>query len=394
MKNDFPLKFAILLVALVPIETGNSIQPALAEISKALNVSNFLVGNILSLPALASIIFAIVCGRLSVTVSKKKLVITGLIFYTLGGVGAAIIPNIYWILTCRFVLGIGAGFTVPLVMGLITEFFHDSKKASMMGYSQAVSSFGGVAISLAAGYIAMINWRFNFLMSSIFIFVIILVAMILPDKKPVVKTVIDRQKEKGMLTPGVFIFTLIGFLSFVLAMNMMINMALFVSEANLGDAVSIGKAVSLSSFFSFPAALMFGRIFKLIRLHALTFSIFLNVVVAFLIANAQSILWIYAATTISGIAIGLSMPSYSIAVSELVPRSHHSYAFGILNAGMNMGSFVAPLFIPIFFNIAGAGNYRGFFMIITFIYMLITVITFFYVMSIKRIGTPQIDNHL
>lgn len=379
---------AILLVALVPVETGNAVQPALAEISRALNVGNVLVGYILSLPALASIIFAIVCGKLSVTVSKKKLVITGLIFYTLGGAGAALIPNIYWILACRFILGIGAGFTIPLVMGLITEFFDDSEKASMMGYSQAVSSFGGAVIGLAAGYIALVNWRFNFLLSLFFIFVIILVVKIMPDIRPGVTTVIDKPGEKGKLTPGVFIFTMIGFSAFALAMNLMINMTLFIPEAKLGDASSIGKAISLSSIFSFPAAMIFGRVFKLIRLHTLTLAVFLNVITAFLIANAQSILWIYAAMSIAGVSVGFSMPSYSIAISELVPKSHHSYAFGILNAGMNMGIFTAPLLIPVFFNIAGTGNYRGFFTLITFLYALIAIITFIYITVIKRIRRP------
>lgn len=392
MKGNFLLKFAILLVAIVPIETGNAVQPALAEISRALNVSNVLVGYILSLPALASIIFAIVCGKLSVTISKKKLVITGLAFYTAGGVGAAFIPNIYWILACRFVLGIGAGLTIPLVMGLITEFFEGGEKASMMGYSQAVSSFGGVVISLAAGYLAMINWRLNFLVSSIFIFVIILAIKILPDKKPLVSSAPDQPGEKGKLTPGVFIIVLIGFSSFMLAMNMMINMTLFVSEAGLGNALTIGKANSLSAFFSFPAALMFGRIFKLVRLHALTLAIFLNVIVAFLIANAQDILWIYAATSISGVSIGLSMPGYSMAVSELVPRSHHSYAFGMLNAGMNLGAFLAPLLMPVLFGIAGSGNYRGFFTIITCLYAFIAIVAFIYVMIIKKRGPPMSES--
>ncbi|MBN1627392.1 MAG: MFS transporter [Deltaproteobacteria bacterium] len=389
MRSDVILKFAILLLALVPIETGNSIQPALAEISNALNIGNVLVGYILSLPALASIIFAVVCGRLSVAVSKKKLVITGLIFYVLGGAGAAIISNIYWILACRFVLGIGAGFVVPLIMGLITEFYEGHDKASMMGYSQAVSSFGGVVISLAAGYLAMINWRLNFLVSLIFIFVIVIVLKILPDKRPVIKNSAENPDKKGVLTPGVFVVALIGFSSFALAMNMMINIALFISDAGLGDAMSIGKAVSLSSFFSFPAALLFGRAFKLIRLHALTLAISLNIIVAILIANAQDILWIYAATSLSGISIGLSMPGYSIAVSELVPRSHHSYAFGLLNACMNLGAFVAPLLMPVFFDIAGAGNYRGFFIIITRLYALISVTTFIYIMIIKRGGTHR-----
>ena len=88
MKKGFIFKLTILSVALVPLETGNFVQAALSEIAEALKVGSVLSGYILTLPALAAIIFSIICGKLSVTIDKKKLVLTGLALYIVGGAGA------------------------------------------------------------------------------------------------------------------------------------------------------------------------------------------------------------------------------------------------------------------------------------------------------------------
>ena len=384
MKKGFIFKLTILSVALVPLETGNFVQSALSEIAEALKVGSVLSGYILTLPALASIIFSIICGKLSVTIDKKRLVLTGLALYIAGGAGGALVPNIYWILACRLIVGIGAGLTLPLVMGLITEFFEGNEKASMMGYSQAVGNFGGALGNIIAGYIALINWRLNFLLYLIFIVLFALILKFLPNMKPSLERINEKAEGKNKLTLGVFIFTLICFMFFILAMNLTINTIMFIPYANLGDTSHTGIALSLVYLFAFPAGIIFGKVYKLVKEQTFAITIFLNAIAAFLIANAQSMFFIYVANAIGGISVGFFLPSASVLISRLVSKLYHSFAFGVMWAGVNLGIFVAPLSIPVFFRIVGAENYSGLFNLIAASYVVVTAIAAIYVTMIQK----------
>lgn len=385
MKKGFLFKFTILLVALVPLETGNFIQPALAEIAKDLNIGSVLAGYILTLPALASIVFSIISGKLSVTISKKNIIVTGMVLYIIGGVGAAFIADIYWILACRLVLGIGTGLTMPLVMGLVSEFFEGNERATMMGYSQAVGNIGGALGNIVAGYIALISWRFNFFLYLVFAIVLVLIIRLLPNVKPSLKEKDDKKvEEKGKLTIDVFIISLICFMFFVLAMNLTINTILFITEAGLGNTTHTGIAMALVYLFAFPSGMIFGRVFKIIKEQALTLGILFNVVGAFLISNAHSMYLIYAAQALGGFSVGFFLPSCSMTITRLVKKSHHSYGFGILYAGMSIGIFLSPMLIPVFFSVVGAGDYRGLFTLLSGSYAVVAVIAAVYVTWVKK----------
>jgi|GEM_PF-605591 len=382
---------ALLLLSVVPQETGQVVSPIMADIVKAFpDTSATTVSYIISLPSLAGCICAFICGKLSVTVSLKKLSVFGLSAYVIGGFGCGLIENIYWILLCRFVLGVGAGFCIPLTQGLIAEYYDGPKRASMMGYAQAIGCIGAAVFSFAAGYIALINWRSVFLLYLFPIIVLILIAKMLPDTKQNIQVTDTVRKiewtpgEKRDIDFGVYIFSATGFVGLALYLGFLINISSAIRSGNMGDSSHTGIALAIMSVCTGVSALLFGMVFKAVKVQTLTMVNILFGLTSILIAKASTIHMIYIATAIWGIGTGLNAPCLGIAVSALAKSNHKSFALGILNSASNLGGFAASLVMGILFGIVGAGNYRGYFMTMAILYIIISVFMALFITTIQK----------
>jgi len=155
------LKPTILSISLLTVMAGAAMSPALGSISRAFpDASPQLIKMVLSLPAVMIILFSIVSGQLTSFISKKMILITGLIIYLVGGLGAAFTGTVYQLLLFRALLGIGVGLLTPLSVAVIADFFEGHERAQMVGLAPAVSCLGGVIANFAGGFLAEISWRY------------------------------------------------------------------------------------------------------------------------------------------------------------------------------------------------------------------------------------------
>jgi predicted MFS family arabinose efflux permease len=358
----------VLLLSLVPQETGQVVSPIMANIMQAFpHNSPATLSYIMTLPALATCIFAIVCGRLSVTISSKKLALFGLSAYIVGGSTCGLIENAYWMIGCRALLGIGSGFCLPLTQGLIAEYYEGAKRASMMGYAQAIGCIGGAAISLAAGYIALISWRNVFLLYLFPVVVLVMIARMLPHTKltsPLAGMVKNSEKtldDKRNIGLGVYVFAAVGFITMANVAGLMINLSPVIRARHLGDSSNAGIALAVMSLWSGVAAGFFGWVFKFFKEHIITMGLILFALTNIMVAKASSIFTIYAAASAWGIAAGLSLPCLGMLVSALAKDAYKSFALAILTSSLNLGVFAASLAMGILFTTLGAGNYNAYF---------------------------------
>jgi MFS family permease len=382
---------SILLLSVVPQETGQVVSPIMDNIVKAFpDTSATTISYIISLPSLAGCICALVCGKLSVTVSIKTLSVFGLCAYIIGGSGCGLIENIYWMLSCRFVLGIGAGFCIPLTQGLIAEYYDGAKRASLMGYAQAIGCVGGAIIAYAAGYIALINWRSAFLLYLFPVIVLILIVRMLPDTKQnavsmeTVKEIESVPRKRRDMDFGVYVLAATGFVGLALYLGLLINISSVISSKDLGNSYHAGVALAIMSICTGISALLFGMVFKIGKVQTLTIVNVLFVFTDILIANASSIYAIYIATAVWGIGAGLNAPCLGIAVSALAKKSHKSFALGILNSATSLGGFAASLAMGIMFGIVGADNYRGYFMSMAIVHIMIAIFMALFIATIQK----------
>ena len=159
-------KLMILAFSAVPfiMVLGNSMLiPEFPQIKKALDISQFRVGLLITTFSITAGITIPFLGYLSDQIGRKKVVVPSLIIYGLGGVicgsAAILLENPYKIiLVGRAVQGLGAAGTAPIVMAWIGDIFQSEKRSEVLGIIEAANGVGKVTSPILGSIVGLISW--------------------------------------------------------------------------------------------------------------------------------------------------------------------------------------------------------------------------------------------
>jgi len=223
--NSKMLKPAILSVSVLTIMASAAVAPALGKIRLAFPDANAtLIKLVLTLPPLIIIPFSLLSGWLVYRVSKKALMITGLLIYLLAGCGGGFARNITELLVIRAILGIGVGLIMPLSTTLVGDFFQGPERSKMMGQATSLQNLGGVIFQITAGYLAVISWRYAFGVYSLALVILLLIIFWLPEPpRAIVK---QAQKPKSRLPMGVYLCAFLCVLNMIVFFSVPTNLAI------------------------------------------------------------------------------------------------------------------------------------------------------------------------
>ncbi|MBP2644949.1 MAG: hypothetical protein H6Q75_389 [Firmicutes bacterium] len=377
--NKMSLIVTILLLSLLPVESGQLVMPILGEIAKAFPTADgALIGLVMVLPMGGMILFNLIGGTLSIKMDKKKLLTWGMILYIIGGVGPAFAPNIYFIILMRAIIGIGAGICAPLAMGLIAEFFEGNEKASLMGLSIAVSSIGGAALAFIGGYVALWSWRYTFLIYAFAIIVLILQMAIIPEMKPgarpaeqVGKPVIVSEKRK--YGAAFYILTAIAVCQCAFGFVVVQKLPIFVSNENLGDPMIIGSIISVMMICGFFGGLFFGPVYKALKNYTLPVLMLLGSIAFFLLGTAQSLTMVFVSQAIFGVMNAMCGPYFNNHITAIVPEHHKTFAVGFMNAACAVSGLISPFIITVIVLLTGVEAPRFLFNLVGGVFFLLVI---------------------
>jgi MFS family permease len=219
------LKPAILSVSVLTIMASAAVAPALGKIRLAFPDANAtLIKLVLTLPPLLIIPFSLLSGWLVYRVKKKALLITGLLIYVIAGCGGGFARSITELLVIRAILGIGVGLIMPLSTTLVGDFFQGPARSKMMGLATSLQNLGGVIFQIAAGYLAVISWRYAFGVYSLALFILLLIMFWLPE--PPRAAVQQTQKPQSRLPIGVYLCAFLCVLNMIVFFSVPTNMAI------------------------------------------------------------------------------------------------------------------------------------------------------------------------
>lgn len=134
--------------------------PALPSIGADLNASTSAVQMSLLVFFLAMGFGQIVVGPISDMVGRKPPLFLGLVVFAVGGVGAALAPNIEWLVAFRFVQGLGAcaGMVVP--RAIVRDLHTGAEAAKLMSLLMLVFSVSPILAPLTGSVIIeAMGWR-------------------------------------------------------------------------------------------------------------------------------------------------------------------------------------------------------------------------------------------
>ncbi|TEB05712.1 putative niacin/nicotinamide transporter NaiP [Pelotomaculum schinkii] len=331
------LSFSILLMGIIGIAGGLSV------IGKHFsNLPQTSIQLLISLPCILIIVFSFLAGKLQEYVSKKTLVIIGILCFIVGGTLPAFISSFTVILVLRAILGVGIGITQPLSSALVVEYFEGDECSKVMGQQTAAQMLGCAVMVLLGGYLAVIGWQTIFYLHLIGIISLIIVLICLPHDKPARNAAAEGAPAGKVNLSGVYGWVITMFLFFISGQIFSVFISFLVESQKLGTPAQAGQTLMFFALGGFLMGLVFGKVATSAKNFTLSIGLFLLGISYLMMAYAPNIAVVYAGSLVCGFAFSIVMPCVIVGASQSVDAFSAPMAISVVLCAQNLAQFVSP----------------------------------------------------
>jgi EmrB/QacA subfamily drug resistance transporter len=148
-------------------------------------------------------------GRIGDLFGRRRLLVMGTLVFGVGSALAAISQSGGVLVVARLIAGIGAAFVTALSLTLVSDAFHDERRAVAIGTWSGIGALGAAAGPLIAGVVTQqLGWRWIFWINLPFSIVTIAVTLLVVAE--------SRDPDKtGVDVPGIVLsIAALGFITF------------------------------------------------------------------------------------------------------------------------------------------------------------------------------------
>lgn len=334
---------AILSVALLTVMAGAAVSPAVATIADAFpTTSPDIIKLVVTLPPLMVIPFALLAGRLTDAFGKKRVLLTGLYLYLIGGVGGGFADTIEALLLCRALLGLSVGLIMPISTALVSDFFEGEKATRMMGWISASNHLGGMAAQILSGALATLCWRYAFGAYALACVAIAMVLFYLPEPAEKEKA---ATSSKPRLPLPVYLYAGAIFLLMLVFYTVPVNIALFIAKTGLGNASSSGMACAFITGAGFVMGLCFQRVHAALNHFSVVVGIALMACGLGVLSIADALPSVFLGVALVGLGEGYLLPFIFHRVRTSIGVGQSVSAMAMVSSMMYLGQFSSPILI-------------------------------------------------
>lgn len=223
------MKKKLLILFLVMFLIGTDtflVSPLLPTLTEVYHISTRISGWMVGTYSIGYALFALVSGPLSDRINRKKIMICGLVAFSMSTCACGFASSFCSMLFWRFMAGISASFVGPQVWAFIPSLFPIEGRVKAMGYASAglsISQLVGIPIG---SYLAIKSWHIPFwVIASLALVITVMVVLSFPN----IKTIPDNNTNNSFIqkykeiykTPGIvkylfayFVFQTATFTSF------------------------------------------------------------------------------------------------------------------------------------------------------------------------------------
>ncbi|MEV5025243.1 MFS transporter [Paenibacillus sp. LPE1-1-1.1] len=337
--------------------------PILPLIQKKLNISSLQSSLIITVYAAISILCIPIAGFLSDRFGRKLIILIGLSIAALGGLISGLAAwlmdsHVYEIILAgRIIQGIGAAGAFPIVLPLVGDMFQSEEEVSNgLGMIETSNTFGKVLSPILGSALALIVWFLPLVVIPVIsaISIIAVIFLVKAPKQTNKKTVHFKHfltglkgilSEKGHWLYVIFViggsamFIMFGFLyylSSVLENNYHIN--------GIWKGMLLAIPLSAICAASFAAGKWVGENKQKMKWYTV---IGLGLVAAAMLVcgftNTKSLFFLISLMFISGIGIGLALPSLDALITEGIEKQKRGTITSLYSSTRFIGVACGPL---------------------------------------------------
>lgn len=372
------------------VMAGAAISPALGLIAEAFpNASETTIKLVLTAPSIMIIPFSFLSSFLTTKMTKRTIIMIGLMIYLVGGIGPQFVPNIALLLMFRLILGMGVGLVTPLAMSLINDHYEGKERTKMMGYNSAFSNFGGIITMLLAGWLATFGWRIPFNVYFLGLVILILIFFFLP------KGEVDKQDynyDKSKMPFAVFGYAFAMGAIMLAYYSVATNMALYLEQNNLGGASLAGTVISFTTVGGMTTSLILVQIEMAFKKLVIPIMLTGMALAFFLLTITSSVPLVMISVTLIGFGQGSLFPILILRTLDQVTNHHADRAVAITSSFTFLGQFASPLVLDSVSKIANTTAIRFQYGTLSISIFIVVIISTIYILKFskdKTVSTPS-----
>lgn len=380
MSNKTPYLICIVLIGLIPMADVFVLVPLMADIARMFpGASLTKINLVVTISSLWVIPASLLAGRLvdRGRMSKKGCLLLGYGLASLAGAAGGLWADLDFILFTRSLLGIGNGFITALVVTVTADYFTLRESGHVLGIFNAAGNIMGVGFSVASGYLALLDWRFGFLLFLAGLPVMAYLAVVLKKAPVAAERPIEPEEAGPAPSPSsvpsspaaplrlgrpVVMLVIVTILCKIFSNTIFLTLSPFIEGEGLGDASQTGLAGGVLTLAMVGASLLFNRLY--IRIGRGTELVYFGIVgLGFLLlGRCHSLGQVLAVLVLFGFGAGLSLP-YVLQEAIARPPVHLiTFTGALVNScifiSMALSTFAQPLTIALF----GDGGLRFYFL--------------------------------
>lgn len=319
------------------------------------DISQTMNQNLISIPCVVIIPTTLIVGKLMQSISKKYIVLAGIVCFFIGGVVPAFLNDFTAILVMRAVLGVGVGVCQVVSTAIAVENFEGAEQEKVQGTLQTFQMLGAAVMVFAGGSLADISWNYAFYVHFIAIAAFVLVLLFVPVNKPVKSEEITGVQKTHLTarTWGWAVFMLVLFICYQIYN---VGYSYVIDVKGLGTASEAGLGVAFFTIAGMIMGLIYGNIAKIVGNYSIAIACFMLVISYILITFSGNIAMCYAGSVFYGLSVAMALPGIFFHTGLSVDAYSAGMAVSVVTCAQNFGQFLCPYLVNPVAGMISPGN--------------------------------------
>lgn len=358
LDRNLQILFGVTLMAVLGV---SSITPAFPSIVQELAINPGEIGLLITVFTLPGVILTPVLGVLADRYGRKKVLVPSLLLFGVAGGACALTNTFHSLLALRLLQGIGAASLGSLNVTIIGDLYSGKRRTAAMGYNASVLSMGTASYPAMGGALAMIGWRYPFILPILAIPVGLIVLYGLSN--PEVgndQHIIDYlgsawQSIKNPHVIGLFIASIVTFI--ILYGSYLTYFPLLLGDSFGAPPFIIGLIMSSMSLTTAITSSRLGKLSKRYSETTLLKTAFILYAITLILLPFISSLWMFLPPIILfGVAQGINIPSIQTLLAGLAPMEQRAAFMSLNGMVLRMGQTLGPIVMGLVFAVWGTSG--------------------------------------
>lgn len=344
MKLNSVAKFSLLSISIL-LMSHLAISPVIPQLYNLYNSQNPNIGlasveSLATIPAMMITIFVLLSNAVIKFIGKKNTVLLGLALIFIFGLVPVFTSNFKIVLISRLLLGAGIGLFNSLSISLISDFFDENTRGTMIGMRTAFLNIGKALTTFISGYLLIFGVQYTFLVYALALPIFLLFLFFVPNAENV-----HNKKVSVKFHKETIYLTLLTFFVGVSYMGATVKIpTLLVEKYSYHPSVATNMLTILAISGIF-AGLLFGLLVKKFKNLTLPIMLSFMAIGSLIFAFSNNLTLFFIGAILIGISFVGTMSFNFFYISNKLENKFINFATSIVLVGGNIGVILTPVIL-------------------------------------------------